>query len=94
MRLGNFGVALTLAAALMGVSSLAGEYRRDSKEHRHAAAGMQAIDVSPENGAPGDGWQYFSDARKSRAVVISPTGDYYYSQGRGLQLVFKSKPAA
>ena len=33
-------------------------------------------------------------ARKARAVVISPNGDYYYSRGKGLQLVFKSAPAA
>lgn len=90
MKLSNIGVALGLAAAMVGVSSYAGDHRRASKEHRHAAAGMQAIAVSPKAGEPGHGWQYFSDARKARAVVISPNGDYYYSHGEGLQLVFKS----
>lgn len=94
MKLGNIGMALALAAAMMGGSSHAGEHRRESKDRRHGAAGMQAIAVSPRIGEPGHGWQYFSDARKSRAVVVSPTGDYYYSQGEGLQLVFRSKAAA
>ena len=55
---------------------------------------MQVVAVSPKAGEPGHGWQYFSDARKARAVVISPNGDYYYSRGDGLQLVYKSAPTA
>lgn len=90
MKLSNIGMALGLAAAMMGVSSYAGDHRRDPKDHRRAASGMQAISVSPKVGEPGHGWQYFSDARKARAVVISPNGDYYYSNGEGLRLVFKS----
>ncbi len=46
--------------------------------------------MSPKIGEPGHGWRYFSDAREARAVVISPSGDYYYSRGEGLQLVLKS----
>ncbi len=92
MKLGNIGMALGIAAASIGVSSYAGDHRKGSADHRQAAAGMQAISVSPKAGEPGDGWQYFADARKARAVVISPNGDYYYSGGEGLQLVFK--PAA
>ena len=95
MTLGNIGVALSLAAAMIGVSSYAGDHRRESKgHHRHAAAGMQAVSVSPKVGEAGHGWQYFSDARNARAVVISPNGDYYYSHGEGLQLVFKATAAA
>lgn len=94
MKLSNIGVTLTLAAALTGVSSFAGEHRRESKDHRHAATGMQAIAVSPQPGEPGHGWQYFADARKARAVVISPEGDYYYSRGNGPQLVFKTTAAS
>ncbi len=93
MKLSKIGVALTLAAAVVAVSSHAGDHRRESKDHRHAAAGMQAISVSPRVGEPGHGWRYFSDARKARAVVISPIGDYYYSRGEGLQLVWKSEAA-
>ena len=55
---------------------------------------MKAVAVSPKAGEPGHGWQYFSDARKARAVVISPNGDYYYSRGDGLQLAYKSAPTA
>ena len=39
------------------------------------------------------GRYFFSEeVRKARAVVISPNGDYYYSRGHGLQLVYKSAP--
>ncbi len=89
MKLSNIGVTLTLATALVGISSYAGDHRGESKDRRHAAAGMQAIAVSAQPGEPGHGWRYFSDARKARAVVISPNGDYYYSRGDGLQLVFR-----
>ena len=93
MKLSNIGMALSLAAATIGVSSYAGDHRRESNDHRRAA-GMRAGPVSPKVGEPGHGWQYFSDARKARAVVISPSGDYYYSDGEGLQLVFKSNSTA
>ncbi len=93
MKLSNISVALTLAAAMVGVSAHASDQRRESKDHRHAAAGMQAISVSPKFGEPGHGWLYFSDARKARAVVINPSGDYYYSRGDGMQLIFKSSAA-
>lgn len=94
MKLGNIGMPLVLAAAMVGVSSYAGDHRKESKVRRHAAAGMQAIPVSPPAGEPGHGWRYFSDAREARAVVISPNGDYYYSDGDGLQLVFKAAATA
>jgi hypothetical protein len=94
MKLSNIGAALTLAAAMVVVSSHASDHRNVSKDQRHAAAGMQAISVSPKLGEPGHGWRYFADARKARAVVISPSGDYYYSRGKGLQLVLKSMASA
>lgn len=93
MKLSHIGVTLTLAAAVVGASSHAGDHRRESKDRRQAAVGMQAIAVSARPGEPGHGWQYFSDARKARAVVISPSGDYYLSQGEGLQLVFRRSAA-
>lgn len=95
MKLSNIGVALTLAAALVAVAAHASDHGGKSKDHRHAAAGMQAIIVSPKVGEPGHGWRYFSDARKARAVVISPIGDYYFNRrGEGLQLVRTSVAAA
>ena len=94
MNLSNIGVALGIAAATMGLAAHAGEHREAAKDHRHAASGIQAVAVSPKAGEPGHGWQYFSDARKARAVVISPHGDYYYSRGDGLQLVYESAPTA
>lgn len=86
----HIALALTLAAALPGIAAQAGEHRKDSRDARHADRGMQVVAVSPATGEPGHGWQYFSDAHKARAVVISPNGDYYYSQGKGLRLVHKA----
>lgn len=94
MKLSKIGVALTLAAAMVAVSSHASDHHRESKDHRHATAGMQAISVLPKIGEPGHGWRYFSDPHKARAVVISPNGDYYHSRGEGPQLVLKSMAAA
>ena len=94
MNLSNIGLALCLAAAVTGVSSYAGEHRKASRDKHHQASNMQAVAVAAKSGEPAHGWQYFSDARKGRAVVISPTGDYYYSHGEGLELVFKASRAA
>jgi hypothetical protein len=94
MKLSNIGVALGIAAATIGLAAHASDHRKASKDHRHTASGMQAVAVAPQAGEPGHGWRYFSDAREARAVVISPNGDYYYSRGDGLQLVYKSAPAA
>jgi ABC-type Zn2+ transport system substrate-binding protein/surface adhesin len=63
--------------------------------HGHAAAhgdaaGAAALDVVDNAAAAGErayGWRYFSDPAAQRAVVISPEGDYYYSQGKGLRWV-------
>lgn len=92
MKLGNIALALGLAAATIGLPANAGDHRKESKDPRRASAGMQAIVVTPKAGEPGHGWRYFSDARRARAVVISPAGDYYYSRGQGLQLVYRSNP--
>jgi hypothetical protein len=93
MKLIHIGVALTLAAALPALTAQAGEHRKASREAGPSAKGMQVVAVAPAPGEPGHGWQYFSDSRKARAVVISPNGDYYYSRGHGMKLVFKSPTA-
>ena len=54
---------------------------------------MQAIVNPATAGESAYGWRYFADRRKARAVVISPGGDYFYSRGDGLTLVFKASPA-
>lgn len=85
---------LCLAAAVISVSSYAGDHRTTSRAHRHAESGMQRVTVLAQAGEPGHGWQYFTDTRAGRAVVISPGGNYYYSHGEGLTLVFKASEAA
>lgn len=92
MNLGNtIGVALCLAAATVGFSSHAGDdHSKASRDPRHLGSGMQVVAVAAQAGEPGHGWQYFRDARGGRAIVISPHGEYYYSRGRGLALVYKA----
>lgn len=94
MNYSTIGVALCLAATATSLSAYAGEHRKASRDNRHRASDMQAVAVAAKAGQPGHGWQYFSDARRGRAVVISPGGDYYYSHGEGLKLVFKASAAA
>ncbi|TXC62059.1 hypothetical protein FSC37_23005 [Piscinibacter aquaticus] len=90
MKLINIAVALTVSAALPLVAAQAGEHRHAPKQTREEPKGMQVVAVSPAPGEPGHGWQYFSDRREARAVVISPGGDYYFSRGHGLEKVFES----
>ena len=93
MNLSNIGVALCLATAVTSIPSYAGDHRKESRDNRHDGSAMQAVTVAAKAGEPGYGWRYFSDPRRNRAVVISPSGDYYYSQGEGLKLVFKAGAA-
>lgn len=66
-----------------------GEHRRerrgDMRGHgRTGSAPM--LRVVPNRSQPQDqsyGWQYFSNPRALWAVVISPAGEYYLSQGEG-----------
>ena len=93
MNLSNIGVLLCVAAAVTTFSSYAGDHRKESRGNRHTESGMQTVAVRAKVGEPGHGWQYFTDARAGRAVVISPGGDYYYSHGEGPKLVFKARAA-
>lgn len=94
MNLNSIGITLCLAAATASFSSYAGDHRKASRDTRHAESAMQLVAVDARTGEPGHGWQYFSDVRRHRAVVISPDGDYYYSRGKGLELVFKASGSA
>jgi hypothetical protein len=49
--------------------------------------GMQEVLNTATPESPAHGWRYFSDPKALRAVVISPQGDYYFSQGNGLQWI-------
>lgn len=59
-----------------------------------ATAPWQAIANPAQIGMSGFGWQYYHDPIALRAVVISPDGHYYLSQGEGLHWVAAAqKPA-
>jgi hypothetical protein len=94
MKPSNFAVVLGVAAAMMSISSHADDHRKESRGKHRVDSGMQAVFTGTKSGQPGHGWRYFADAREGRAVVISPGGDYFYSHGNGLALVFKATGAA
>lgn len=94
MNFSNLGIAVCLTAGVIGAPSYAGEHRKETQAKRQQASSMRAVSVTTRPGEPAHGWQYFSDARATRAVVISASGDYYYSHGEGLELVFKASKAA
>ncbi|HJV67701.1 hypothetical protein [Ideonella sp.] len=101
--------SIATLAVIGGASSLAyaDESHRDGANDRHDRAhterrshgggmdhGMQAVPTSASPGEPAHGWRYFSDPAATRAVVISPQGEYYLSRGRGLRLVAVTQPGS
>lgn len=93
MKPSHFAVVLGVAAAMMSMSSHADDHRKKSRSHHRAHSGMRTVVTRTKSGQPGHGWRYFADAREGRAVVISPDGDYFYSEGNGLALVYKATGA-
>jgi hypothetical protein len=87
-------VALSLLVAAAVLSSCTGADRDESKGNRHAESEMQPVAVAAKLGESGYGWRYFTNEHEGRAVVISPSGHYYYSDGEGLKLVFTASEAA
>lgn len=86
----RFSIALAAAAALAGAAALAHQApsaaRQQHAQHHHAQHAGPALHVVANDSAPGEasyGWQYFSDPRALRAVVISPSGEYFLSRGDG-----------
>lgn len=73
----------------------AGDHRQQTKGVRQTPAvdtGMQGVPTAAGPGQPGHGWRYFSYPAALRAVVISPKGEYFFSQGDGLRLVATTAP--
>lgn len=94
MKPSNFAVVLGVAAVMTSISSHADDSRKEARGTRQGNSGMQAVSTDTKSGQPGHGWRYFVDAREGRAVVISPGGDYFYSNGNGLALVYKAPGTA
>lgn len=93
MKPSNVAVVLSVAAAMTGMPSQADDHRAETRGNHRIDSGMQAVSIDTTIGQPGHGWRYFADARKGRAVVISPGGDYFYSHGEGLTRVFEGSRA-
>ena len=93
MKPSNIAVVLSVAATMMSMPSHADDPRKEEGDSHRIDSGMQAVSNDTMIGQPGYGWRYFVDARKGRAVVISPSGDYFYSHGKGPTLVFKATGA-
>lgn len=87
MKPRNIAVVLSVAATMMSMPTHADDPRKGAGDSHRVDSGMQAVSTGTTIGQPGYGWRYFVDARKGRAVVISPKGEYFYSHGKGLTLV-------
>lgn len=94
MKASSVGAVLGVALAMTGILSCTDDRRDGATSNLRQDSGMQAVSIGTRLGEPGYGWRYFTDAREGRAVVISPGGDYYYSHGEGLELVFKATTGA
>lgn len=89
MKVRNLILMAAAAAAVTSMHAYAGEHRKPAKPHR-VHWSMHTVAVHAKAGQPAHGWRYFSDARAGRAVVISPRGEYFYSEGDGLKLVYQA----
>jgi hypothetical protein len=92
MKPSSVAVLMGVAALLTSIPSHADGHRKDARDVHRIGSGMQAIVNHSSIGQPGYGWRYYGDARKGRAVVIGPGGDYFYSHGEGLSVVFEGSP--
>lgn len=79
-------VAAVAATASIWIRDAVAADRGEAAEHL-----MQAVPTTAAPGEPGYRWRYFSDTRGHRAVVISPDGDYYFSRGKGLNLIAQQR---
>jgi hypothetical protein len=95
MKPNYVAVVLGVAVAMTSVPSHADDHGKEAHRNHQIDSGLQAISNASTIGQPGYGWRYFADARKGRAVAISPSGDYFYSDGhdQGPTLVFKATGA-
>ena len=89
-------IPLLLGALLaigIGSSALAsdGEERQQAPQARSQASGLQGIFNPAAADQPGHGWRHYRDADAYRAVVISPQGDYYFSDGDNLRWVAQAR---
>ncbi len=103
MKSSKTAAAIALAAAVLSTPLLAGNgghshdpcgeraLRAHASELARDDSGMQIVANGAIAGDAGHGWQYFSAPGQTRAVVISPLGDYYYSHGKGLRWVAAAK---
>jgi hypothetical protein len=94
MKMRIVALALGVASALLSGSSHAGGHRQQARGNPPTQPDMRVVAHGATAGEPGYRWRYFSDTLGGRAVVISPGGDYFYSDGSGLVLVFKGSAAS
>lgn len=97
MKTAPFIASIALLAAAISTPLMAQDGERKARSERMHAAhlratggfdhGMQVVPHEAHAKEPGHGWRYFSDPATRRAVVISPQGDYYFSQGKGLHWI-------
>lgn len=91
MKPTSIALVLGIAMAAAGLSSCAGSGEGGAGgTGQRSDTGMKVVANPAPAGEPGHRWRYFCDPREGRAVVISPGGDYFYSGGEGLSLVYRA----
>lgn len=93
MMFANTVWAWGLGAALFSVAAWAAQPRSDDQQAHGARTAWQQVPVETRPGDAAHGWRYFVQPGAHRAVVISPSGDYFYGQGQGLARVFTASRA-
>ena len=79
----NLLTAITIATALVSGVVVAGSAQAKTRDHKQASLVLQGVPNTSLPGQASYGWQYFSSPRAARAVVISPSGEYFLSRGNG-----------
>lgn len=79
----NLATAIAIAAVFVSGAAIARSAHAKSGDHDRAKPVLQVVSNISVPGDASYGWQYFSDPRAKRAVIISPAGEYFLSRGAG-----------
>ncbi len=79
----NWVTTVAIAAAVLSGAAVARPEQAKAGDHDRAKPALQVVSNISVPGQAAYGWQYFSDPRARRAVIISPAGEYFLSRGAG-----------
>ncbi len=80
-------IIIAWAAAIASAAAVAGPPQAHHGDRHQVTPMLQRVINSSQQDDAAYGWQYFSDPRAAHAVVISPSGEYFLSRGKGLRQI-------